>query len=202
MIMWSQILLTYSLGIILSFSFDFKNEQTNIEEQVNLSINVENQENDIREFVNQFYEEIAKDSLYTRFLIPDLNFHKNYYLDQISYLDRLRSSGWFSQNYIKNDSILISSCVKEFNKKKYSIDLEGSFFDECKYCKVIKMNRITGLEGGLESFFVTIVMKSNNHYTVMGNCKGENGEIGSKIKLVINIAENDQKFIIDKIELL
>jgi hypothetical protein len=205
--MLKELFLLSIVGVqAISCSLDYSTKKESIKSsnfhQVEFSADLKSEKEALLEFVNKFFLERSVDTLYIRFLMPSMEFNVNYYLDSQGYIDQLRKSGWFSENYIKNDSLKIMPCVKEFNDKKYTIDLEGSFFDECTKCDDLFYNRITGLhEDYVSKFNHKAVVQMGNNFIVIGYCLGVNEEKGDQIKMFC-VKDNLHEYKIDKIEII
>ena len=155
---------------------------------------------EIIKFVEEFYLFVAKDSIHDRFLFPAIEKKDNVYqLNLENYLKGLRESIFFTDSYIKKDSLLLISCVKCFNSKKYTIDLEGSFLDECQVCYDTDFNRLTGMEDYFTKFKWGNFIQSGKKYAVFGNCITKKDTKGNKLRILLDV-DQFGKLKIDRIE--
>lgn len=148
---------------------------------------------DVITFVEEFYSFLAADTIHDRFIFPDIKKRNGlYYLDLQEYIDKLEESQFFSLNYIKSDSILLAKCIQCFDSKKYTLDLEGSFLDECQVCYDTDFNRLTGTEDYVKKFQYKTVIKTGKKYCIIGNCITQGGLKGDELKITILIDSNDK----------
>lgn len=193
--MWNKLFFLICISIQLS-SCATKNSLMDSTEDVTISVS---SEEEVIEFVYGFYKYLSEDTVYDRFLIPEIKSGNYYFLDIQDYLDELTSSGWFSNKYVRADSNLVSPCIKEFNNKLYTIDLEGSFFDECASCNKLFINRLTGLDVKVSTFKHKIVMKHKNKFVVIGYCEDIYGNQSNEIKVICIVEEISGKPKIEEI---